>query len=144
MRTIGILISDYHSLMLGSLLYVDSSVPQYMAPEIALERPYNLSVDAYSFGILLWQICMLETPFTGFSVNVHNTRVIKGGLRPRLDPNMSSDLRDLMKNCWSETISDRPSFQEICDILRNEVSILRGDSDCFLDTSNRTAKSLNG
>ena len=38
---------------------------RYMAPEVALEKPYNSSVDVYSFGILFWQITSLETPFTG-------------------------------------------------------------------------------
>mmetsp|Transcript_23402 Transcript_23402/g.48567 ORF Transcript_23402/g.48567 Transcript_23402/m.48567 type:complete len:117 (+) Transcript_23402:1758-2108(+) len=113
-----------------------------MAPEVALDKPYNLSVDAYSFGILLWQICYLETPFTGYTVTMHKERVIKGGVRPKIDPGLPPSLANLMRSCWSATISDRPSFQEITETLRNEVSDLRGDSDCVLDTSNRTAKSL--
>mmetsp|Transcript_15764 Transcript_15764/g.34270 ORF Transcript_15764/g.34270 Transcript_15764/m.34270 type:complete len:429 (+) Transcript_15764:506-1792(+) len=115
---------------------------RYMAPEVALDKPYNLSVDAYSFGILLWQICYLETPFTGYTVTMHKERVIKGGVRPKIDPGLPPSLANLMRSCWSATISDRPSFQEITETLRNEVSDLRGDSDCVLDTSNRTAKSL--
>lgn len=113
-----------------------------MAPEVALDKPYNLSVDAYSFGILLWQICSLETPFTGYTMNMHNERVIKGGVRPKIDSGWSRGLSTLMRNCWSATISDRPSFQDITETLRNDVSVLRGDSECVLDASNRTAKSL--
>ena len=40
---------------------------RYMAPEVAGVRPYNLSVDAYSFGILLWELSALEKPFDGFT-----------------------------------------------------------------------------
>lgn len=40
---------------------------RYMAPEVATVRPYNLSVDAYSFGILLWELSALEKPFDGFT-----------------------------------------------------------------------------
>ena len=40
---------------------------RYMAPEVAGVRPYNLSVDAYSFGILLWEMSALEKPFDGFT-----------------------------------------------------------------------------
>ena len=105
---------------------------RYMAPEVALEKPYNSSVDVYSFGILFWQITSLETPFTGFSLNMHNDRVIKGGLRPKLDPKMSPGLTNLMKNCWSTEIHERPTFQEVAEVLRNEVSVLRGDSECIL------------
>merc|ERR1712183_1116963 len=41
---------------------------RYMAPEVAKEQPYNTSVDVYSFAILLWQICTLETPFNDFDI----------------------------------------------------------------------------
>lgn len=115
---------------------------RYMAPEVALEKPYNSSVDVYSFGILFWQITSLETPFTGFSLNMHNDRVIRGGLRPALNPKIGPGLNNLMKNCWSTEIHERPTFQEVAEVLRNEVSVLRGDSECILDASNRTAKSL--
>lgn len=29
---------------------------RYMAPEVALEKPYNHLVDVYSYGIMLWQV----------------------------------------------------------------------------------------
>lgn len=38
---------------------------RYMAPEVALGKPYNLKVDVFSFGILLWQMLSLKTPFAG-------------------------------------------------------------------------------
>eukprot|EP00568_Trieres_chinensis_P004789 CAMPEP_0183315620 /NCGR_PEP_ID=MMETSP0160_2-20130417/52375_1 /TAXON_ID=2839 ORGANISM="Odontella Sinensis, Strain Grunow 1884" /NCGR_SAMPLE_ID=MMETSP0160_2 /ASSEMBLY_ACC=CAM_ASM_000250 /LENGTH=293 /DNA_ID=CAMNT_0025481227 /DNA_START=191 /DNA_END=1068 /DNA_ORIENTATION=+ len=36
---------------------------RYMAAEVFLCLPYNLSADVYSYGILLWQIMALDTPF---------------------------------------------------------------------------------
>eukprot|EP00543_Licmophora_paradoxa_P018116 CAMPEP_0202477130 /NCGR_PEP_ID=MMETSP1360-20130828/93784_1 /ASSEMBLY_ACC=CAM_ASM_000848 /TAXON_ID=515479 /ORGANISM="Licmophora paradoxa, Strain CCMP2313" /LENGTH=320 /DNA_ID=CAMNT_0049104365 /DNA_START=36 /DNA_END=995 /DNA_ORIENTATION=+ len=32
----------------------DTGSPRYMAPEVALDKSYNETVDVYSFGILLW------------------------------------------------------------------------------------------
>jgi serine/threonine protein kinase len=38
----------------------------YMAPEIRNKEPYNMSVDMYSFGIVLWEIMSLSTPVESF------------------------------------------------------------------------------
>lgn len=115
---------------------------RYMAPEVALEQPYNHTVDIFSFGILLWQMCSLETPFTGYSVQMHSDLVVKKGYRPKVKQAWSLQLSNLMKNCWSSTISDRPEFSEVSDILREEVSLHRGEEQSTLDISNRTAQSM--
>jgi serine/threonine protein kinase len=31
---------------------------RYMAPEVALRRPYSEKADVYSFGILVWQVIL--------------------------------------------------------------------------------------
>jgi len=38
--------------------------PRYMAPEIMEGRGYSLKVDVYSFGIILYELCTLEVPFS--------------------------------------------------------------------------------
>jgi len=42
--------------------------PRYMAPEVALGKPYNETIDVYSFGLLLYQILALEAPFEGLTI----------------------------------------------------------------------------
>jgi serine/threonine protein kinase len=37
----------------------------YMAPEVALNKPYTEKVDIYSFGIILWQLASGVVPFSG-------------------------------------------------------------------------------
>jgi serine/threonine protein kinase len=34
---------------------------RYMAPEVALNKPYNEKCDLYSFGVLLWQMVMIDS-----------------------------------------------------------------------------------
>ncbi|KAL3937478.1 MAG: hypothetical protein SGARI_002109 [Bacillariaceae sp.] len=41
----------------------ETGTPRYMAPEAALNQPYNASCDTYSFCVLFWQILMLKKPF---------------------------------------------------------------------------------
>ena len=84
-----------------------------MSPEVALDRPYDYSVDAYSFGILFWQICSLITPYAKYSTKMHAERVVRNGERPKPDPSWPASWITLMQSCWSPNRHDRPSFTNI-------------------------------
>lgn len=94
-----------------------------MAPEVARESPYNTSVDVYSFGILLWELCSGEKPFYGYSSNKHMQQVVIGGERPKMDSHHTSlwptNLQWLMHHCWSPFPVLRPSFQVILEVLQD-------------------------
>ena len=102
-------------------VYVNSR--RYMAPEVAREAHYNQSVDVYSFGILLWELCSAEKPFYGYSSNKHMQQVVIGGERPSMDSNHTShwpaNLQWLMNHCWSPFPITRPSFSVILEILQD-------------------------
>lgn len=116
---------------------------RYMAPEVAKEKPYNISVDVFSFTILLWQICSLDTPFSGLNVQTHFEEVVLKGVRPPINPNWTKELSALMGKGWAEDMYARPSCNQIMDILRTEVDPFLGDTEVnALDQSNRTAASL--
>ncbi|KAL3811920.1 hypothetical protein ACHAXA_002537 [Cyclostephanos tholiformis] len=117
---------------------------RYMAPEVALNKPYSLSVDAYSFGVLLWQLCSLSVPYSGFSCKMHSDMVVARGHRPSLDPTWPECWGSLMGTCWSADHRCRPTFEKITiamnaeledwtasaevggDFMTNESGIIRG------------------
>ena len=94
-----------------------------MAPEVAREAPYNQSVDVYSFGILLWELCSGEKPFYGYSSNKHMQHIVIGGERPPMDSQHKSywpiNLQWLMNHCWSPHPVLRPSFAVILEVLQD-------------------------
>ena len=96
---------------------------RYMAPEVAKEQFYNESVDVYSFGILLWEICSAEKPFYGYGSGRHMQQVVLGGERPKMDAAHTAhwppNLQWLMKKCWSHVISVRPDFTAIKQVLED-------------------------
>lgn len=115
---------------------------RYMAPEVALEQPYNHKVDLFSFGVLLWQICSLKTPFTSYTVDMHRELVVMGGERPPIVSSWSEPLKKLMSRCWSTDISTRPDCATVMGILRDEFNPFLGAGEASaLDVSNRTARS---
>lgn len=116
---------------------------RYMAPEVALAKSYNQSVDTYSFGIIMWQIVKGKVPFSGLGRRTYMENVVVGGDRPRLDRIWPKAFSRLLQRCWQEDYTQRPSFGEIMSeldalILAEETSfkyrlirILNAPFSCF-------------
>jgi len=68
---------------------------RYMAPEVAFSTPYNEKADVFSFGILLYQVASLVTPFEGYSLYRHEKEVLCDGARP--DLRIPAGRRDLRR-----------------------------------------------
>lgn len=110
---------------------------RYMAPEIALSKPYNLTADVYSFGLLLWQVCSLELPFEGMTQSYHADFVVGGSERPTLVSSWSTALRILMKRSWESSPASRPSMHSIYIILRQEIAVMRDGDETGLENLKR-------
>jgi len=151
-------------------LTADTGSPRYMAPEVALGSPYDESgtclfcfvsfrasleswvsnvlfcllspADVYSFSILLWQILKMETPLEGYTMSTFTKRVVKGGVRPKVDTKWPTHICVLMKNGWGEPKS-RPKMGEICTTLREEISKNSDEEiDEIMDASRKSEMSL--
>mmetsp|Transcript_30681 Transcript_30681/g.44613 ORF Transcript_30681/g.44613 Transcript_30681/m.44613 type:complete len:345 (-) Transcript_30681:2268-3302(-) len=94
---------------------------RYMAPEVVLCKPYNLTADSYSFGILLWEISTLKEPFEDFDLHDLTEKVVKLGYRPSIPSNLPVSIKHIIKDCWSGEINKRPDFVRISSILRSTV-----------------------
>lgn len=111
----------------------------FMAPEVALEKPYNETVDVYSFGVLLWQLLKSEEPYHGFTYNMIMKSVVRGGCRPKIDPKWQKDISNLMSKCWSAKISTRPSMEEVSTVLQQEIMNSGEETvDDMLDVSTKS------
>ena len=84
-----------------------------MAPEVALRRKYNESVDVYSYGIILWQMATDKVPFKGLNKEEFMIYVVHEGNRPKLDHSWPTGFCELLTNCWSKEPSKRPTFASI-------------------------------
>ncbi|XP_038657381.1 receptor-interacting serine/threonine-protein kinase 4 [Scyliorhinus canicula] len=92
----------------------------YLPPErLRQKRNSDIKHDVYSFSIVIWGILTQKKPFAAETNILHIMVKVVSGLRPDLSvipksrPPACKSLLKLMKRCWMETPSDRPTFQEI-------------------------------
>jgi serine/threonine protein kinase len=120
----------------------DTGSPRYMATEVALGKPYNETVDVYSFCILLWQILKVETPFDGYTMNMFQKKVITAGTRPACDAKWPKEITDMMRLGWGDC-KKRPSMDDICATLRDEIQSKTDEEvDEIMDASRKSEISL--
>mmetsp|Transcript_6910 Transcript_6910/g.10139 ORF Transcript_6910/g.10139 Transcript_6910/m.10139 type:complete len:147 (+) Transcript_6910:910-1350(+) len=117
---------------------------RYMAPEVAKSEAYNHKADIYAFGLVLWQICTLKTPYKELDANNFHEVVIEGGERPKIDEKTApAPVVRLIERCWSSDLKDRPESNEIMNVLRAEIGAYDETMLGELDVSDRTQMSAN-
>lgn len=109
------------------LLTSNTGSPRYMAPEVALKKPYNFKADIYSLGILIWSIRVLKTPYPNHSILSLQEKVYAGKERPELDRNFSEVLQDILSLSWHQDPYERPCGSILTMTLEQEIKLLLGN-----------------
>lgn len=100
--------------------------PRYMAPEVANELPYNEKCDVYSMSILFWQMMTCKVPFENNSATYMKEKVYNGDKRPLIERSWSASTKLLLRRGWTSDLSNRFSMQNLEEILKREITALRG------------------
>ena len=117
-----------HSLTKTEKMIMTGNVgtPLYMAPEIIEGcELYGPGVDVYSFGILALEIVSGKEPYSelGKSLNAFSLGMkVVNGYRPLIDDSVSEKMKKLILNCLSGNPDDRPSFDQIFELISNDFS----------------------
>ncbi len=93
----------------------------WMAPEVIKNLNYNIKADVYSFGIIIWEICVRETPYKDLNQQQISYFVTVKKGRPDLNllpKDCPKGMKDLMIQCWSDSENERPSFSEVIEKLK--------------------------
>ncbi|CAJ1950206.1 unnamed protein product [Cylindrotheca closterium] len=97
--------------------------PRYMAPEVALGKPYNEKSDVYSLSLLGWETLELTLPYANFTTERFIQHVWKEDgpkVRPPISKKISPKVKTLLEKAWGENQRARPSASEFEDIMRKE------------------------
>ena len=85
----------------------------YSAPEVIRCQPHSESCDVFSFGVVLWELSVLQRPWEGYSDYQVMYQVSERGGRPEIPDGVHADLAELIAGCWAEDPAARPDFDRI-------------------------------
>lgn len=116
----------------------DTGSLRYMAPEVFHGKPYNDTCDTFSFAILAWEMFALETPYQGYGVSMFHKSIMKGGVRPKIDPKWGPGICTFLKSAFADN-PKRPAMNDACDLLREEINALSDEEITdILDASRKS------
>lgn len=96
--------------------------PLYIAPEIWEDNDYSEKSDVYAFAFILFEIYANQNPYECSDFEIKSAislanKIIKG-LRP--DTSLIEEpFKELIEKCWHHEPFERPSFDEIVELLEN-------------------------
>ncbi|XP_064841470.1 fibroblast growth factor receptor homolog 1 isoform X2 [Oncorhynchus masou masou] len=100
---------------------------RWYPPEYFRINYYSFKGDVWAFGIVLWEIQTFGTlPYHDLETPEAVVYHICAGLKNKDPEGCRPEILQLMRNCWMEPYTSRPSFSDIVRILED---ILENDSD---------------
>mmetsp|Transcript_427 Transcript_427/g.1029 ORF Transcript_427/g.1029 Transcript_427/m.1029 type:complete len:689 (-) Transcript_427:196-2262(-) len=90
---------------------------RFMAPEVFLHKEYNETVDVYSYAMILFYLYVGRPPWPSLPGQEAVRLASEEGDRPNLPRDLDQRYVGLIKECWHEDPSARPSFEKILDFL---------------------------
>ncbi|XP_061462034.1 insulin receptor-related protein isoform X3 [Rhineura floridana] len=95
---------------------------RWMSPEALKDGIFNTHSDIWSFGVVLWEIATLaEQPYQGMSNEQVLHFVMDNGVLERPE-NCPQKLHELMTWCWLQNPRLRPTFTQILESIKEDMS----------------------
>ncbi|KOC70178.1 Mitogen-activated protein kinase kinase kinase 7 [Habropoda laboriosa] len=90
----------------------------WMAPEVFEGSRYTEKCDVFSWGVILWEILSRKKPFDEIGGSAYRIMwAVHVGQRPPLIEGCPKPIEDLMTRCWHKSPEERPSMDEVVEIM---------------------------
>ncbi|XP_076876134.1 tyrosine kinase receptor Cad96Ca-like [Brachyhypopomus gauderio] len=101
---------------------------RWYPPEYFRNKTYGFKGDVWAFGILIWEMLTfgVSVPYPHLNTSEDVERYVCAGHRNALPEECRAEMIQMMKDCWQDLCSLRPSFMDIVRVLEN---ILENDCD---------------
>eukprot|EP00887_Chlorella_sp_A99_P002763 scaffold6.g2763.t1 len=98
--------------------------PRWVAPEVLDGKDYSTASDVYAMGVILWELLTSRLPWEAEGV-WRIAALVRDGQRPPIPPPEEcagfvacADYVRLMTACWAQDPAARPTFDDVCVLLR--------------------------
>jgi serine/threonine protein kinase len=99
----------------------------WSAPEVLQGQPAGKASDVYAFGMICYELLTKKIPFESLELKEIRKQVCKLHRRPVLPsrglPDVPKAFINMIKECWMTDPKDRPSFQEIIELLQDPMTV---------------------
>jgi serine/threonine protein kinase len=93
---------------------------RWMAPESLQSSTYSTQSDVWSFGIVVYEIVARHEPHFDEDPMSIGFRIRDEGLVPTIPETCDPFIRDLMLACWHPEPAKRPTFDQICELIKSK------------------------
>ena len=94
---------------------------RYSAPEILNSEECTKKSEVYSFALVVYEIISNQKAFQDLkNYNQIYREVVINGYRPEFEPTVHDCYKSLIESCWTQNPDERPSFDEIVEMLKND------------------------
>ena len=107
----------------AGMVYTQTGTPYYASPEVWQDKPYDWKSDIWSLGVVLYEMCTLNPPFTDTSMSGLCKKVMKG-YYPAISTKYSKDLSSMIATLLQVSPSKRPSCSQILHMPACEEHLL--------------------
>ena len=114
-----------------------TGTPFYASPEVWKDNPYNCKSDIWSLGCVLYEICMLSTPFVCDNMKGLFNKIMKGKFK-KINEKYSIQLNSVVEKLIVVKSDCRPSAKEILEFKDVKDKICEFDilNDIFFGKNN--------
>ncbi|OHS97880.1 TKL family protein kinase [Tritrichomonas foetus] len=127
--------------MASPIMSSELGTVQWMAPEVLSQGgKYDNTIDVYAFGMILYEMAAHEIPFHNYARPLQVASKVMAGERPQIPSNISDSLQSLIKRCWAQDPSQRPSMHQVVAELETGTTVFPGaDATEFRQWARKTS-----
>ncbi|XP_028976502.1 tyrosine-protein kinase Fer-like [Esox lucius] len=104
---------------------------RWYPPEYFRNNYYSFKGDVWSYGIVLWEMQMFGTlPYSNLETSESVVYYICAGYKNKDPDGCRPEILQIMRDCWTEPYTSRPSFTDIVRILENIMENDAGKMPC--------------